>query len=148
MLEENARKPAQEIARDLGLTATHVRRRIAYMRTNEVIVGYTVVVNHERIRPIIEAYVELKLGKPEDSLRDLLDRILSIGAEHKDRPVRMASLIAGDMDALVRLRVGNVEDLNSVVTQIRELDDVLSTKTLLVLHRQRPLIEIVSRAQP
>ena len=41
--------------------------------------------------------------------------------------------IAGDPDALMRLRVDNVEHLQRVVNQLRRSGTVVGTKTLIVL---------------
>lgn len=135
-LEYHGRAPAEQIGEEVGLSAAQVRRRIRRLEKERVILRYTVVVDHGRIRQPVQAFVELKVSAPD--VRSVLDKLL------ERREVREASTIAGDSDALVRLRVESTEHLNQVIHEIRETPGVAGTKTILALDRRRQVAEALS----
>jgi DNA-binding Lrp family transcriptional regulator len=130
-LRSEGRKSAGAIAESLGMTAGAVRRRIARLEKDEVIAGYTAVINHEKVDRAIEAYVLLTFRGRAD-VQTILEKETETNAE-----VREFSTLAGDPDAMVRVRVTDVSKLREVVTKLREMTDVTGSKTLVALGRQR-----------
>ncbi len=128
LLRENARRPLREIASAVGLTVAPVQRRIARMEKVGVIERYTVKVNHGRIATGIEAMTELHFADDVD-----LAKIMEYVAQIPE--VEEVLTLAGDPDALVRLRVEGVEDLRRIVSSLRAGAAVTSTKTLVVLEQ-------------
>lgn len=126
LLRENARRPLREIATAVGLTVAPVQRRIARLERAGVIARYTVQVNHGRIASGIEAVTELRF----DGHRDLASIMEFVSAIPE---VTEVLTLAGDPDALVRLRVDGVEHLRAVVSRLRSAEGVVGTKTLVVL---------------
>ena len=57
-------------------------------------------------------------------------------------PVREAATLAGDEDALIRLRVEDPAKLRKAVEGIRHLEGVTETKTLVALDRKRHIPEL------
>lgn len=126
LLRENARRPLREIAEAVGLTVAPVQRRIARLEATGVIGRYTVQVNHGRIAAGIEAVTELRF----DGHRDLAAILESVSQIPE---VTEVLTLAGDPDALVRIRVDGVEHLRGVVSRLRSGTGVVGTKTLVVL---------------
>ncbi|KAB2812663.1 Lrp/AsnC family transcriptional regulator [Pimelobacter simplex] len=126
LLRENARRPLREIATAVGLTVAPVQRRIARLEKLGVIERYTVQVNHGRIATGIEAVTELQFADDLD-LAQIMEYVAQIPE------VEEVLTLAGDPDALVRIRVDGVEDLRRVVSQLRSSGPIASTKTLVVL---------------
>jgi DNA-binding Lrp family transcriptional regulator len=127
-LRENAREPAAAIADHVNLDPSAVRRRIAAMEKSGVIVGYRVAIDHDRLDTSVEAYVELSFPGEVDVHAVLADAI--------ERPeVREAMTIAGDPDALVRLRVRNLQELREVVRDLRAELGVTGSRTKIVIGR-------------
>ena len=126
LLQENARRPLRDIATRVGLTVAPVQRRIARLERLGVIERYTIRVNHGRIATGIEAITELQFGQDLD-----LAQIMEFVAQIPE--VEEVLTLAGDPDALVRIRVEGVEDLRRVVSSMRSSHAVTSTKTLVVL---------------
>lgn len=127
ILRDNARTPVTEIASQVGLSAAPVSRRIDRLERHGIIKGYTAVIDEGRTG-VIEAYTEVRLvGATETAELDALAR---------DIPeVHEVLTISGDVDALVRFRVNDVEHLQRVVNALRRTGRVASTRTLIVLHR-------------
>lgn len=126
LLRENARRPLREIAGAVGLTVAPVQRRIARLEKMGVIERYTVQINHGRIASGIEAVTELQFADDLD-LAQIMEFVAGIPE------VEEVLTLAGDPDALLRIRVDGVEDLRRVVSQLRSGGQISSTKTLVVL---------------
>lgn len=126
LLQENARRPLRDIATRVGLTVAPVQRRIARLEKLGVIERYTIRVNHGRIATGIEAITELQFGQDLD-----LAQIMELVAQIPE--VEEVLTLAGDPDAVVRIRVEGVEDLRRVVSSMRSSHAVTSTKTLVIL---------------
>ncbi|HEV2791062.1 MAG TPA: Lrp/AsnC family transcriptional regulator [Solirubrobacterales bacterium] len=141
LLEADARESTTALAKALDVTPAMVRRRMAALEEMGVIDRYTAVVDHWKVGRRLEAYVLLKItiGAP---LESLLEEVVS-------RPgVREAATLAGDEDALVRLRVENPAKLQETVMEIRHLEGVIETKTLVALDRFRDVGGKALRTSP
>ncbi|GAB7004666.1 Lrp/AsnC family transcriptional regulator [Nocardioides sp. AN3] len=128
LLQENARRPLREIAASVGLTVAPVQRRIARLEKTGVISRYTVQINQGRIATGIEAVTELQFAADLD-----LAQIMEFVAQIPE--VEEVLTLAGDPDALVRIRVDGVEHLRQVVSRMRSGGPVAGTKTLVILER-------------
>jgi Lrp/AsnC family leucine-responsive transcriptional regulator len=126
LLERDARRPLADIGRHVSLSAPAVKRRMDRLEELGVITGYTVTVDHAKLGRPLEAFSELRFAG-----NTKVDEISTIA---KDIPeVRAVFTIAGDPDALVWLRVKDVEDLKHVIDRLRRTGKVVGTKTLMVL---------------
>ncbi len=126
LLRADARRTIRDIATHIGLTVAPVKRRIDRLEAAGVIEGYTVRVNEAKVGVGIEAVVELRVLGDMD-----LNTITSFSSQIPE--VREVLTIAGEPDALVRVRAENIHDLQRVVNLLRTGGKVTSTKTLVVL---------------
>jgi Lrp/AsnC family leucine-responsive transcriptional regulator len=127
LLERNSRRTLRDIANRVNLTVAPVKRRIERLESIGVIEGYTVRINRTRTSTGLQAMTELRFT----GNLDLAD-IVKIAAKIPE--VEEILTIAGDQDAIVRLRVDNVEHLQRVVNRLRTGSrSVVATKTLVVL---------------
>lgn len=134
LLRNNARQSATAIAERVGLTPGAVRRRIANLEKDGIIDHYTVVLDHDKVGPSVEAYVELSFSGSAD-VQAILEKAVTW------QEVREASTLAGDPDALVRLRVKDADHLRDTVIKLRQLKHVTGSKTLFALGRMRHVSE-------
>ncbi|WP_245633947.1 Lrp/AsnC family transcriptional regulator [Amycolatopsis jejuensis] len=126
LLREDARRTVRDIADHVGLTVAPVKRRIDRLEATGVIDGYTVRINPARIGPDLEAVVELRVAGNMD-----LETILSFSSHVPE--VTEVLTLAGDPDALIRVRARTIHELQRVVNVLRTSDKVAGTKTLVVL---------------
>jgi len=91
-----------------------------------VISGYTVVVDHAKLGRPIQAFTEVRFAGTADmgEIRTAATRLPEVQA---------VFTTAGDPDALVWIRVQDVERLGWVIEQLRRSGRVTGTKTLIVL---------------
>lgn len=126
LLREDARRTIADIAKAVSLSPAPVKRRIDRLEQLGVIAGYTVVLNQARLGPTVDAFVEVRmLGNA--SLDEITGAITDIPE------VREVFTVAGDPDALVRIRLESVAHLKQVVNALRLSGRVTGTKTLMVL---------------
>jgi len=128
LLGEDARRTIADIASHVNLSPAPVKRRIDRLQHLGVISGYTVVVDHALIGPSIEAFTELRFAGDAD-----IDEILT--SVEKIPEIAEVFTMAGDPDALLRIRVDDVEHLKVVFNRLRRTGRVTGTKTLMVLDR-------------
>jgi Lrp/AsnC family leucine-responsive transcriptional regulator len=126
LLREDARRTISDIAQAVNLSPAPVKRRIDRLEQLGVIAGYTVVLNQAKLGPSVDAFVELRM-RGNASLDEITEAVTGIPE------VREVFTVAGDPDALVRIRMESVAHLKDVVNALRLSGRVTGTKTLMVL---------------
>ena len=126
LLRQDARRTIADIASLVNLSPAPVRRRIDRMEQLGVIAGYTVLLNEAKIGPSIEAFAELRIPGTAP-----IDEI--VGTVAGIAEVTEVFTLAGDPDALVRIRLDDVDHLKQVINQLRLSGTFTGTKTLMVL---------------
>lgn len=130
LLVRDSRRSASEIGRLVSLSPAAAKRRIDGLEKTGYIRGYTAILDHTKLGRQLEAFAELRFA-PGTQVGDI-DHALD------DLPELVESFtVAGDPDALVRLRVSDVDHLKRVIDRIRQSRrgsaKVVGTKTLIVL---------------
>ncbi len=134
LLVEDARRSASEIGRLINLSPAATKRRIDRLENAGYIRGYTAILDHTKLGGQLEAFAELRFA-PGTQVGDIDHAV-------DDLPELVESFtVAGDPDALVRLRVTDVDHLKDVIDRIRKSRrgsaKVVGTKTLIVLGRSK-----------
>lgn len=126
LLRGNARLPVSEIARAVNLSPAPVSRRIERLEATGVIRGYTALIDEQKSGGL-EAFTEIRLtGSTETGELATMVRDVPEVAEF--------FTIAGDPDALLRIRVDDADHLQRVVNALRRTGKVAGTKTLIVMY--------------
>lgn len=133
-LVEDGRRSASEIGRVVGLSPAAAKRRIDRLEGTGYILGYTALLNPARLGTRLEAFTELRFA-PGTQVDDI-DEVVA------ELPELVESFtLAGEPDALVRVRVNDVDHLRKVIDRIRRGGRgdarVIGTKTLIVLGSRR-----------
>ena len=130
LLVDDARRSASEIGRLVGLSPAAAKRRIDRLEQRGVIRGYTAILDHAKLGGDLEAFTELRFASGTQV--DDIDRAVA------GLPELVESFtLAGDPDAIVRLRVGDVEHLKGTIDRLRRGHrggaKIIGTKTHIVL---------------
>jgi DNA-binding Lrp family transcriptional regulator len=126
LLQENAKRTFAEIGADVGLSSTAVKRRVDRLQGDGVITGYGARIDPRALGEGIEALVEVYCADriaPADVESTLsgLDQVIT------------AFTVSGEPDAVIRVRVENIPELEKFVERLRHDPNVLRTRTLIVL---------------
>jgi DNA-binding Lrp family transcriptional regulator len=125
LLQEDGRASIRSVAERV-----HVSRANAYARINRliedgVIRGFTARVNHERAGHGASAYITLKIV--QNSWRTVREKLVTLpGVVH-------IALVSGDFDVLLLVHTVDNRSLRELVlTRLQAIEEVLSSRTLLV----------------
>jgi DNA-binding Lrp family transcriptional regulator len=130
LLTEDGRRTASEVGRLVKLSPAAASRRINRLEHEGVIAGYRAIVDYATLGAAIEAFCEVSF--------DGKTRVEDIENGFSDIPeVSEVFTIAGDPDALVRVRVRDLDHLKQVIDSIRRTGRITGTKTLIVLGATR-----------
>jgi len=125
LLQEDGRASIRSIAERV-----HVSRANAYARINRlvddgVIRGFTARIDHERAGHSASAYITLKIV--QNSWRTVREKLITLpGVVH-------IALVSGDFDVLLLVHTVDNRSLRELVlTRLQAIEEVLSSRTLLV----------------
>jgi len=122
ILRRDARTPYTEIAEEVGTSEGTVRNRVDRLDDDDVIERFTVSTRTGNVRAMIEVGVDVDVTTAR--LTDTFARW---------EAVDFVWQVSGDEDIVVVVDVADTAALNDLITRARDLDEVVSTKTRLIL---------------
>ncbi|ALS29342.1 Lrp/AsnC family transcriptional regulator [Paenibacillus cisolokensis] len=134
LLKEDARRGADLIATMLGEEEEEVKRAIAEMEKDHVIVKYATVVNwskvnDEKVTALIEVQITPERGR---GFEGIAERI------YLYPEVKSVYLMSGAYDLLVEVEGKTLKEVASFVSnKLSPIDSVLSTKTFFILKKYK-----------
>jgi DNA-binding Lrp family transcriptional regulator len=135
LLSRNARRTMADIAERVSLSPSAVTRRVERLERDKVISGYTAVIDHAKAGRPLQAFMEVRFSGTAD--------LKEIRATASTLPEVLAVFAtAGDPDALIWIRVPDVERLGQVIEQLRRSRRVTGTKTLIVVDTWTRHVEV------
>lgn len=135
ILEEDGRADCEEMAVMLGVSAEEVRREVARLEEEKVIVKYTAVADRSRApgEEVVDAVIEVKITpQREYGYDDLARRI------YRFEEVYSVYLMAGRYDLLVRIRARSMQEISKFVWEkLAPIDGVTSTVTTFIMRKYK-----------
>lgn len=123
LLKENARMPYSRLARELGISESAVRKRISKLVKAGVIRKMTIEYDlKDEIKAIVLVKTQPPTPVPEISKN--IKKILGVDAVYE---------VTGEYDVVVVLRAPGVDMINKFIDEIRSIQGVMSTYTMIVL---------------
>ena len=136
ILQEKARIPNVEVARQVGLAPSAVLERIRKLEKQGIIDGYEVRLNPKRFAKSMVAFVRVKLKKLGDEIK--VGEKLSLIPE-----VQEVHYVAGEDSFLVKVRVADTQALGLLTRdKIASMAAVQSTQTAIVLSTYKETAKI------
>jgi DNA-binding Lrp family transcriptional regulator len=132
VLRKNSKSSVNAIAKATGIPPATVHHRLRKLGSEGVIRKYTVELDDSKMGFALGAYVfvSVKQGGGEK-----LDQRLMAQKFAKYEFVEEASVLAGDVDIVLRVKARSMEDLNRfVLDYLRNSPGVEKTKTLLIMY--------------
>ncbi|EMA51753.1 Lrp/AsnC family transcriptional regulator [Halococcus thailandensis] len=126
VLRRDSRTPYTEIATQVGTSEGTVRNRVERLIEDDTIERFTVTTRTGNIKAMIEVSVAVDVDTSAISERM---------AEWPE--VDFVWQVSGEEDVVLIVDAADTSAVNDLITQARELDDVISTKTRLILDERR-----------
>ncbi len=126
-LQEKARIPNVEVARQVGMAPSAVLERIRKLEKQRIIEGYEVRLNPKFFDKGLIAFITVKTDENADEIE--------VGKKLARRPhVQEVHYAAGEDAFLVKLRGSDTEEIGRLVREtIKSIDGVQRTKTAIVM---------------
>jgi len=122
LLRRDARTPYTEIADEVGTSEGTVRNRVEQLVDSGVIERFTVATRTGNVKAMIEIRVDVNVHTG-----GLTERLVDYNQ------VDLVWQVSGEEDIVLVVDTADTEKLNNLITRVRELDEVVSTKTRLIL---------------
>jgi DNA-binding Lrp family transcriptional regulator len=125
LLRENARAPAAQLARALGVSRTTLQSRLERLERTGVVAGYTVRLSEEHERGQIHAYVLMTVSPKQSA---------SVVAGVKRLPgVRLLQSASGPYDLIAKAVAPGVKEMDALIDALGALPGVERTTSSIVL---------------
>jgi len=122
ILRRDARTPYTEIADSVGTSEGTVRNRVDRMTEEGVIERFTVTTRTGNVKAMIEISVEMNVDTA------------AVGERMVDwEEVDFVWQVSGEDDIVLVVDAVDTRAVNELISQAREMDEVKSTKTRLIL---------------
>jgi DNA-binding Lrp family transcriptional regulator len=122
ILRRDARTPYTEIADRVGTSEGTVRNRVEQLVEDGVIERFTVATRTGNVKAMIEVGVDVSVDT-----HDISERVVEWPE------VDFVWQVSGEEDIVFVVDAQDTERVNELITKARELDEVVSTKTRLIL---------------
>jgi len=122
ILKKDSRCPFVDIADKLGVSEGTVRSRVHKMIDDDVIRGFTIKTSSKNVKALVEIRIDVNT-ETEDIAKELT------GYEG----ITEVFEVTGDQDIIAIVDVESSQKLNDIVEHIRHYDNILSTRTRLIL---------------
>ena len=125
LLRENARAPAAQLARALGVSRTTLQSRLERLERTGVITGYTVRLADAHERGQIHAYVLMTVSHKQSAA--------VVQAVRKLSGVRLLQSVSGPFDLIARAVAPGVKEMDALIDALGALPGVERTTSSIVL---------------
>ena len=124
-LRRDARTPYTEIADQVGTSEGTVRNRVDRMSEDSVIERFTIATRTGNIKAMIEASVDVAVDTSA-----VAERM----AEWPE--VDFVWQVSGRKDVVLVVDAADTQGVNDLISQAREMEEIVSTETRLILDEQ------------
>ena len=127
ILQDNARTPITELARQLNLSRNAVQQRLNRMEREGRIVGYTLVLGENLAPRLIRAIVFVQMSEASQDCH-------RFASEVKGWPeIRSCNSVAGVEDLCIEVEADSTEKLSVILLRLSKLDRVKHISSHIIL---------------
>ncbi|ELZ26037.1 MULTISPECIES: Lrp/AsnC family transcriptional regulator [Natrinema] len=125
ILRRDARTPYTEIADEVGTSEGTVRNRVERMMDDDVIERFTISTRTGNVQAMLEISVAVDVDT-----KGVSERM----AEWDE--VDFVWMVSGEQDIVLVVDAADTRGVNDLITKARDQDEVVSTKTRLILDEE------------
>ena len=126
ILIKDARLSARQIAIKLKMSTVTILTRIKKLEKDKIIMGYTALIDHEKIGYDLTAIIEIKSKKNILGIAEKMAKIENVCGVYD---------ITGDTDTVIVAKFRGRNELSSFVKTLSSMENVENTITHIVLNR-------------
>ncbi len=118
-----------ELSRRIGLSATPCLERVKRLEKENYIVGYTALINPEKVGAALLVFVEITLTRTSpDVFEEFAEAVGSLDA------IQECHLVSGNFDFLLKTRVADMSDYRTLLGDtLLRLPSVSESRTFVVM---------------
>jgi Lrp/AsnC family transcriptional regulator, leucine-responsive regulatory protein len=134
-LQENDRLPLAELGKSIGVATSTLNDRLRRLMRQGVIVGFNARLSTEALGLNLLAFVCIAWADPktETAFREKISRTASVLECHH---------VTGEWNYLVKVRVRTTRDLDAFLEDMKGIDGVQRTETVIVLSTLRETLAV------
>lgn len=122
IMKKDSRCPYVEIADKLGVSEGTVRSRVHRMTEEGIIRGFTIKTSSKNVKALVE--VKIDVNTDTEAIAKELSKYDGVTEVFE---------VTGDQDIIAIVDVESSQSLNEIIERVRRYDNVLSTRTRLIL---------------
>ena len=124
ILERSAKLSSRAIAKKVGLPISTVHRRIRRLEQEGVITGYKAIINYEKTKRPVGAYVfinleEVTTGKSYISKAEIIDKLKKI-----DGVQELIDVQGFNVDLVLKVRFANLKKMSAFAELLRAMEGI------------------------
>ena len=132
LLQADAHRSNQELAQEVGLTASSVFERVKKLEQRGIILGYGARVDAAKLGKPLLAFVRISLGAGrEESYSETLGKVSEICAAEPD--ILECHDVAGEDCLVLKLRAEGPKELQRLLAAVRDRAGIARSVTSIVL---------------
>lgn len=142
-LQEHGRIALTKMAEQVGLSAPSVIERVKKLEDLGVIIGYHAAVNARKLGKDVTAFIGVSIGDPRtiEVFEETVEQLDDILECHH---------VTGEHTVLLKVKTHNTATLENLIRNIRMIEGVIRTETMVVLstHTERTQICVNPQESP
>jgi len=143
LLQQNCKQALAEIGKQVGLTASSVVERIKKLEDAGVVRGYVALVDARSLGKDVTAFIGVSISHPRAF--EPFEKEVEHAAD-----VLECHHVTGQHTLMLKVKTESTETLEQLIDQIRRIEGVTRTETMVVLstHAERTRISVDSLEAP
>lgn len=134
IIQQDAKVPNVEIARQVGLAPSAILERVRKLEERGVIRGYAAEINPKEVGFGLTVFVFVRTSECNSGVEEALIALPEVLEAHE---------VAGEDCILLKVRTKDTDDLGKLLREkIKPIPNVLSTRTTVVLHTFKETTEL------
>jgi DNA-binding Lrp family transcriptional regulator len=113
LVQQDARRPAEAIGAEIGLSASAVQRRIARLREEAVITAEVAIVDPKTVGRSLTLIVDIEVERERPELMAVLKRRIA-----EEPAIQEAWYVTGDGDFVLIVTARDVEDYDALMQKL------------------------------
>jgi Lrp/AsnC family leucine-responsive transcriptional regulator len=139
-LQEDCRSSLARVGEQVGLSAPAVLERIKKLEAAGVITGYRALLDARRLGLDVAAFIGVIIAHPR-AIGDFERQVAALEG------VLECHHVTGGYTLLLKVKTANTSSLERLISQIRSLEGVSRTETLVVLSTHTERVQLALRPQ-